>query len=227
MLSALPVFWALYDQQGSVWVQQANDMRTGWLQPEQLGVFNPIFVLVLLPFFDGVVYPFFDPVTPAARVRAGMVFAALAFVVAAAVDASLPLHVLWQLPQIFLISVAEILVSVTGLEYSYAQAPPAYRALVTSAFLLTTAVGDAYAGLLYAFCGPRVSRTHLLLACAAAMLAVFALFGRLLPADPNTAVSGDDDDDSGASSVVVEMHQLPSTKTPTTDPSPAAGAALL
>lgn len=32
-------------------------------------------------------------------------------------------HMLWQVPQICLISLAEVLISVTGLEFSYSQAP--------------------------------------------------------------------------------------------------------
>ena len=36
----------------------------------------------------------------------------------------------WQLPQIVLISFAEILVSVTGLELAYSQAPPDLRCVV-------------------------------------------------------------------------------------------------
>jgi len=206
LLCALPIFWTLYDQQGSVWVVQAYDMaRRGWIQPEQVGVFNPIFILLLLPFFDTIVYPSLErhlgkaATSPTSRIKAGMVFAAVAFFVAAGVDASLPLNILWQLPQIFLISVAEILVCVTGLEYSYAQAPPAYRALVTSAYLLTTAVGDALAGILYAALGPFVSRTSLLLGCAAAMLAVVALFTRITTDSStdvllNTARAVGDDD---------------------------------
>ena len=52
---------------------------------------------------------------------AGMVVAAAAFVVAGLLDLSVNsgerVNILWQLPQLF-ITVAEILVSVTGLEYS-------------------------------------------------------------------------------------------------------------
>ena len=36
-------------------------------------------------------------------------------------------HLAWQLPQFFLISVGEVLVAVTGLEFAYSQAPPSYR----------------------------------------------------------------------------------------------------
>ena len=36
-------------------------------------------------------------------------------------------HLAWQLPQFFLISVGEVLVAITGLEFAYSQAPPTYR----------------------------------------------------------------------------------------------------
>ena len=35
--------------------------------------------------------------------------------------------IMWQLPQILLISFAEVLVSVTGLKFAYTQAPPDFR----------------------------------------------------------------------------------------------------
>ena len=33
----------------------------------------------------------------------------------------------WQLPQLVIISFAEVLISVTGLEFAYSQAPPDFR----------------------------------------------------------------------------------------------------
>ncbi|KAJ8604778.1 hypothetical protein CTAYLR_001029 [Chrysophaeum taylorii] len=187
ILATLPVFWALFDQQGSVWVMQAKDMRTGGLQPEQLGVFNPLFVLALLPFFEKVAYPSLEkrlgrPVTAPRRMAAGMAFASASFFAAAIVEAALPLYILWQLPQIFLITVAEILVSVTGLEYSYRAAPPKFKSLVQSAFLLTTALGDLFDGILYAALGSTASRAAFMILCASLMLANLALFARVAAA---------------------------------------------
>ena len=49
----LPVFWMLYDQQGSIWVVQASEMKNfkGKVQPETMGVINPVLILLLLPVF--------------------------------------------------------------------------------------------------------------------------------------------------------------------------------
>ena len=95
VLAMLPVFWMLYDQQGSVWVVQASEMGTfgGRIQPEQLGVVNPVLILVLLPLFERSLYPALAaarvPIRPPHRMVAGMVVAALSFVVAAGVDLAL------------------------------------------------------------------------------------------------------------------------------------------
>lgn len=46
VLAVLPIFWMLFDQQGSAWTLQAEAMNLHGLQPEQMGVVNPVLVLV-------------------------------------------------------------------------------------------------------------------------------------------------------------------------------------
>ena len=69
----------------------------------------------------------------------GMVAAALSFLMSGLLQLYLPadssdvpychgdISIMWQLPQLLLISFAEVLVSVTGLEFAYSQAPPDFR----------------------------------------------------------------------------------------------------
>ncbi|KAI6195904.1 hypothetical protein M3Y94_01044100 [Aphelenchoides besseyi] len=52
------------------------------------------------------------------------------------------MSILWQLPQIAIITAAEILISITGNEFSYTQAPPSLKSVASSLFLLTVATGD-------------------------------------------------------------------------------------
>jgi len=52
------------------------------------------------------------------------------------------LSVLWQIPQYFVISVGEILFSITGYELAYSQAPLSMKSLVFALYLLTDAVGN-------------------------------------------------------------------------------------
>jgi len=51
-------------------------------------------------------------------------------------------HIFWLLPQIFVITVGEIMFSVTGLEFSYSQAPESMKSVLQAAWLLTTAFGN-------------------------------------------------------------------------------------
>ena len=183
----LPVFWMLYDQQGSIWVVQALEMKNfkGKLQPETMGVINPVLILLLLPLFEKCIYPFLERhgISTRApwRMMAGMVVAAAAFVVAGLLDLRVNsgerVNILWQLPQLFLITVAEILVSVTGLEYSYEKAPEAMRASVSALYLLTTAVGDLMGGFLFVAAGHLgVSRPAVLFLCAVLVLLTAVAF---------------------------------------------------
>ncbi|KAI5641370.1 POT family domain-containing protein [Phthorimaea operculella] len=57
----LPVFWALFDQQGSRWTFQAARMEQqigSWsLKPDQMQVVNPLLILVFIPLFEVAIYP--------------------------------------------------------------------------------------------------------------------------------------------------------------------------
>ncbi|KAM4795967.1 solute carrier family 15 member 1 [Rhinophrynus dorsalis] len=90
----LPMFWALFDQQGSRWTLQATTMDGNFgaiqIQPDQMQTVNPILIIVLVPIVDAVIYPLIRKCklnfTPLKRMTVGMFFAAMAFVVAAVVQ---------------------------------------------------------------------------------------------------------------------------------------------
>uniref|UniRef100_A0A914VRC6 Uncharacterized protein n=1 Tax=Plectus sambesii TaxID=2011161 RepID=A0A914VRC6_9BILA len=52
------------------------------------------------------------------------------------------ISILWQIPQYVVITAAEILFSITGLEFSYSQAAPSMKSVVQALWLLTVAFGD-------------------------------------------------------------------------------------
>uniref|UniRef100_A0A8C0V4P1 Solute carrier family 15 member 1-like n=1 Tax=Cyanistes caeruleus TaxID=156563 RepID=A0A8C0V4P1_CYACU len=51
-------------------------------------------------------------------------------------------HMAWQIPQYFLLTCAEVLFSVSGLEFSYSQAPSNMKSVLQAGWLLTVAVGN-------------------------------------------------------------------------------------
>eukprot|EP00794_Sanderia_malayensis_P009717 gene9717-10707_t len=86
----LPVFWALFHQQGSSWTLQAEQMdgdlgSLGTLRSDQIQFFNPVLVLILIPFYDTIIYPVFERcrcgLTPLKRMVGGMFLAAIAFAI--------------------------------------------------------------------------------------------------------------------------------------------------
>ncbi|KAK6486942.1 solute carrier family 15 member 1-like [Huso huso] len=90
----LPMFWTLFDQQGSRWTFQATTMDGNFglvrIQPDQMQTVNPILIVILVPIVDAVVYPLIKKCklnfTPLRKMTVGMLLAALAFVVAALVQ---------------------------------------------------------------------------------------------------------------------------------------------
>uniref|UniRef100_A0A8D0GK57 Solute carrier family 15 member 1 n=1 Tax=Sphenodon punctatus TaxID=8508 RepID=A0A8D0GK57_SPHPU len=90
----LPMFWALFDQQGSRWTLQATTMDGDFgaiqIQPDQMQTVNPILIVVMVPIVDAVVYPLIKKCrinfTPLKRMTVGMFLAAMAFVAAALVQ---------------------------------------------------------------------------------------------------------------------------------------------
>lgn len=90
----LPMFWALFDQQGSRWTLQATTMngKIGLLdiQPDQMQTVNAILIVVMVPIVDAVVYPLIAKCglnfTPLKKMTVGMFLASMSFVVAAFVQ---------------------------------------------------------------------------------------------------------------------------------------------
>ncbi|KAI4805365.1 hypothetical protein KUCAC02_009987, partial [Chaenocephalus aceratus] len=93
----LPMFWALFDQQGSRWTLQSTRMNMlfGWghyftIEPDQMQMLNALLILLFVPIFDFIVYPLIGlckfNVTPLRKMAVGMIFAALAFGAATLVE---------------------------------------------------------------------------------------------------------------------------------------------
>uniref|UniRef100_A0A7N8XQ55 Solute carrier family 15 member 2 n=1 Tax=Mastacembelus armatus TaxID=205130 RepID=A0A7N8XQ55_9TELE len=264
----LPMFWALFDQQGSRWTLQATRMNMAFVR-----MLNALLILVFVPIFDLVIYPLVRlcriNVTPLRKMATGMVFAALAFGAATLVEVNVvvrmsinhqsfllvvktlqastrsqkhhffqffnvllkpcyvvfsrypdvschseskecgPLnlglldfgasytviltgvrinivphkmedvkannvHIAWQIPQYVLITAGEVMFSITGLEFSYAQAPANMKSVLQAGWLLTVAFGNVIVLIVAEGAGLEQWKEFLLF--AGLLLGVFFIF---------------------------------------------------
>jgi POT family proton-dependent oligopeptide transporter len=146
-------FWSLFDQKASTWVLQAGEMTApDWLHPAQMQAINPALVMLLIPFNNLVLYPLLRRfgVEPTAlrRMTTGIVFSALAWVVVGGfqliLDGGRALSIVWQLLPYMLLTFGEVLVSATGLEFAYSQAPRAMKGTLMSFWTLAVTVGNLW-----------------------------------------------------------------------------------
>jgi POT family proton-dependent oligopeptide transporter len=163
VFAAVTVFWALFDQTGSSWVLQgkrmaplpALDLGVAGLPPleleaAQLQALNPVLVLLVIPLCAWVIFPALarrgHDLSPLKKMTAGMFLAVGSFVAAGVVqlliDLGRPPSLAWQVPQYLLLTASEVLVSVTGLQFSYTQAPRSMRSTIMSIWLLTVFLGN-------------------------------------------------------------------------------------
>jgi POT family proton-dependent oligopeptide transporter len=146
-------FWSLFDQKASTWVLQANGMtKPSWFEPSQMQALNPLLVMLLIPFNNLVLYPALRRagVEPTAlrRMTAGVAFAGLSWVAVGVMqlglDAGEPLSIAWQVLPYALLTFGEVLVSATGLEFAYSQAPGPMKGAIMAFWSLSVTVGNLW-----------------------------------------------------------------------------------
>jgi len=152
------MFWALFDQSQSAWVIQATKMNLQigpfTLLPAQPQAFNPVLVMIMIPLFSYCVYPAISkvfPLTPLRKISIGLFVTAVSFAVPVWIETQIQAgarpHVLWQFVAYIILTAAEIMVSITCLEFSYTQAPGKMKSFVQAVFLVSIAMGNAFTAL--------------------------------------------------------------------------------
>jgi len=146
-------FFSLFDQKASTWVIQGNAMtKPEWFVASQMQALNPALVMILIPFNNLVLYPMlkrmgWEP-TALRRMTAGIAFSGLAWIVIGGIqivmDGGEPMSIVWQILPYALLTFGEVLVSATGLEFAYSQAPQAMKGVVMSFWNLTTTIGNLW-----------------------------------------------------------------------------------
>ena len=155
LFAPVTFFWAIFDQSSSTFVFLANDHMDCTLfgrsiAADAVQAANPVFILILLP----LVRLLWDALekrkvhVPATRkMLIGFVFAAAGMAVmtaaaALATGSGTKVTVWWQIGAYLLITLAEILVSVTGLELAYSAAPPGMKSFVTAMWLAVVGIAN-------------------------------------------------------------------------------------
>jgi POT family proton-dependent oligopeptide transporter len=153
----IAMFWALFDQNGSSWVLQARHLDRVVLGveilPSQIQAANPLLILLLTPLFHKFLYPALERLfrlTYVRKMTLGLFLTVLAFVGVALIqeriDEGFRPSILWQLAAYGLLTSAEVMVSITCLEFSYTQAPRAMKSFVMSLYLAAVALGNLFTG---------------------------------------------------------------------------------
>jgi len=169
-----PFFWMAFDQNYTSWEDQGAQMRgelTGWFgfsgdwfdSTQASNIINPFFVVALAPILANYLYPMMDKQFNGKfglvqRMIAGMIFAAISFVVCAWFQGSLDkncvlnvktkvcmdknMSVFWQLVPYAFITLGECLFSISGLNFTYTEVGKRTKASAAALWLCTSAAGS-------------------------------------------------------------------------------------
>jgi proton-dependent oligopeptide transporter, POT family len=149
-------FWALWGMSNGVeWTLQAEKMNLHWMGMDliaaQVQTANPILILLFIPLVNYVIYPAIDrffPLTPLRKIGIGLFLTALSFVVIVwiqgQIDLGLKPSVNWQFLAYVILTLGEAMVSITGLEFSYTQAPNTMKSSIMALWLVTVSLGEFF-----------------------------------------------------------------------------------
>ena len=151
-----PIFWALWDQNLSEWVLQAKKLDRHIfgveLLPEQIQTFNPIFLISMIPVCTYGIFPLLKKIgmeaTPLRKIGTGLFLTGASFIIIALLQESIDAGKLpscwWQILAYLILSFAEIMVSMTCLEYAYTHSPVSMKSTMSALYLLGVAAGNLF-----------------------------------------------------------------------------------
>jgi POT family proton-dependent oligopeptide transporter len=158
-------FWSLFDQKASTWVLQGTHMVLphwdlpswvpAWMhlqKASQMQSVNPLLVMLIIPFNNAIAYPLLRKVgiepTALRKMTAGILLAALSWVMVGSlqlqIEAGEKISILWQVLPYIVLTLGEVLVSATGLEFAYSQAPPKLKGVLMSFWMIAVTIGGLW-----------------------------------------------------------------------------------
>lgn len=154
--ACVSAFWSLFDQKASTWIIQAQAMQLpniSWFKDaSQMQAVNPALVMLLIPLNNVALYPLLRKLgvepTPLRRMTGGIFFAGISWIVIGSlqlqIDGGQRLSILLQLVPYVILTFGEVLVSATGLEFAYSQAPAKMKSTLMSFWSLSSTVGNLW-----------------------------------------------------------------------------------
>jgi POT family proton-dependent oligopeptide transporter len=154
-------FWSIFDQAESTWTLFARDYMDrdinifGWaktIPPDAIQSFNPVLIVAMTPLFAWLwmktdrskKYRLSSP----KKMLLGFFLVILCMAVMSiagylAADAKVP--ILWELGAYVLITMAELCISVVGLQLAFEEAPERMKSVITGVWLFTVFLGNILA----------------------------------------------------------------------------------
>eukprot|EP01103_Thecamoeba_quadrilineata_P007354 TRINITY_DN17243_c0_g1_i1.p1 TRINITY_DN17243_c0_g1~~TRINITY_DN17243_c0_g1_i1.p1 ORF type:complete len:401 (+),score=56.80 TRINITY_DN17243_c0_g1_i1:42-1205(+) len=162
--------WMIHDQYSSEWIYQFGhmDRKIGGYEvsTEVNGAINTLLVITLLPILVNFVYPNMPRLTSLRKMGLGYFLIIISFVVAGFLDyrveelydaapyleqdgiltdekdCSTCVSGVWQIPQFFLLTLGEVMVYATGLNFVYHEVGTQMKAMSMSFWLITISLGS-------------------------------------------------------------------------------------
>ena len=150
----LPVYWAVYQLQGSRWVFQAANMNgdLGFytVKPDQMIALNPIIGLIAVPMSEYIIFPLLAKIritTLLQKMTIGGVLTAVASIAAGLVQIQVEknyISIFWLIPQYILSGFSENFLYNSHLSFAYNEAPASMKSVMTSFVFVVIAIGNIF-----------------------------------------------------------------------------------
>lgn len=150
----LPIYWAVYQLQGSRWIFQATQMNLNIgsyrMTPDQVIVLSPIFGMFALPLCDYVIFPLLSKIgikTFLQRMVVGGMLLVVATIISALIQMKIErdyVSIMWLAPQYLVASFSENFVYNSNLNFAFNEAPASMKSVMTSFVFLVIGIGNIF-----------------------------------------------------------------------------------
>lgn len=163
----LPIYWAVYVQQGSRWVFQAarmnGDLGFYHIKPDQMIIFNSIMGVLMIPVCKYLLYPLTSKIGLGSnlhRMTIGGMLAVLAFAISGFIEIEIDrrfISIFWLLPQYMILALGENFLYIANLTFAYKESPSSMKSAMQAFAFITIALGN---GIVSIISGTRIFKSR-------------------------------------------------------------------